>query len=212
MRTYHSLPCLVFFALLLSCGDHEGHETKDELLKFCEHPKLKNFVDSEIETKDYTVHRMTNMDAQEYVDLSNAKEEVVLQYTAMKKRDSETICTKTILERKPESARLAVVDLKTGKPSWEKEFPVKDSPRDSLSLQNFSTLQACIDDFMCKHQCEFEQLANKTCEAQFVGITCCLANNQCFSVHLVFQPTSIRCLILPPFDFPVYFKGVMLPL
>jgi hypothetical protein len=181
-------------------------------LKFCEHPKLENFVDSEIETKDYTVHRMTNMDAQEYVDLSTAKEEVVLQYSAMKKKDGETICTKTILERKPESARLAVVDLKTGNTTWEKEFPVKDSPRDSLSLQNFSSLQACIDDFMCKHQCELEQLANKTCEAQFAAITCCLANNQCFSVHLVFQPTSIRCLILPPFDFPVYFKGVMLPL
>ena len=210
MRTYSLFACLLVISAIFSCTAPTPEKPQDEFLELSGNPSLDKFVESEMESKDYKVRRFNNMSIAEFVDLNNAKGENIIQYTEVTKSGGKPTYSKTILETKEKSARLAVVDLATGKAMWEKEFPMVDTKSDSLTVQKFNSLQACIDDFMCKNQCELEALANKTCETQFAALTCCLANGQCFSVHLVFPPTSIRCLIRPPFDFPVNFKGLIL--
>ena len=211
MRTYSNLAFLLFTAGIIGCTKPAPEMPKDQLYELSGNPSKDNFVETELKSKDFVVRRLNNTTLPEFVDLNSAKGETVIQYTSVTKTGDTAVYTKTILEQKEKSARLAVVDLVTGKATWEKEFPMGGIVPDSLTVQKFNTLQACIDDFMCKHQCELEALANKTCETQFAALTCCLTNNQCFSVHLVFPPTSFRCLIRPPFDFPVYFKGMILP-
>ena len=210
MRTYTLFTCLLVTTTFFSCKAPAPEEPKDEFLELSGNPSRDKFVESEMESKDYTVRRFNNLDLAEFVDLNNEKGEIIIQYTAVAKTGDKPMQTKTILESKENFARLAVVDLVSGSAVWEKKFPIVDTQTDSLTIQKFSSLQACIDDFMCKNQCELEALANKTCETQFAALTCCLSNGQCFSVHLVFPPTSIRCLIRPPFDFPVNFKGLIL--
>lgn len=210
MRTYSLFVCLLVASTFLNCTAPTPEMPKDEFLELSGNPSLDKFVESEMESKDYTVRRFNNISLTEFVDLNNVKGEIVIQYTAVAKTGDKPMQTKTILESNEKSGRLAVVDLVSGKAVWEKEFPKVDTKTDSLTVQKFNSLQACIDDFMCKNQCELEALANKKCETQFAALTCCLSNGQCFSVHLVFPPTSIRCLIRPPFDFPVNFKGVIL--
>ena len=211
MRTNSILASLLFTAGIIGCTKPTPEMPKDQLHELSGNPSMDNFVESQTESKDYLVRHLNNTTLPEFVDLNSTKGETVIQYTSVTKKGDKPVYSKTILEQKEKSARLAVVDLQTGKASWEKEFPIGGIITDSLTLTKFSSLQACIDDFMCKHQCELEALANKTCETQFAALTCCLTNNQCFSVHLVFPPTSFRCLIRPPFDFPVYFKGLILP-
>ena len=209
MRTYFLLACMAMSAFF-SCKAPAPEQPKDEFLELSGNPSRDKFVESEMESKDYVVRRFNNISLSEYVDLNNVKGEMVIQYTAVAKTGEKPMQTKTILESKDKSARLAVVDLVSGQAVWEKEFPIVDTKTDSLTIQTFKSLQDCIDDFMCKNQCELEALANKTCETQFAALTCCLNGGQCFSVHLVFPPTSIRCLLRPPFDFPAQFKGLIL--
>jgi hypothetical protein len=210
MNRFPHFLLLLLTAIIYSCTPSAPEKTEDEFLKLSGNPSRDNFIESTTESKDYTIRRFSNISISELLDLNAQKGETILQYTAVTKTGEQPVYTKTIVETKDKSARLAVVDLSSGKATWEKEFPIVDMKTDSLTRQTYNSLQACIDDFMCKHQCELESLANKTCETQFAALTCCLANNQCFSVHLVFPPTSIRCLIRPPFDLPSHLKGLVL--
>ena len=120
-------------------------------------------------------------------------------------RNSGLTVTKTELMRADNALAIVVTDFNTGAAISKDTFP-PPQPHNP-SAPTFDSLQACIDDFNCKHRGELLCEANRTCKDQFAALTCCLKSGQCFSVHLIIRPTRPLCQLI---NSAVNFEGFVL--
>lgn len=120
------------------------------------------------------------------------------------KQKNSTTSYRTEVIRKDKSLTLAVIDPGTGRLLEEHLFPAAGP---GCGGQEFDSINACIAAFHCDQGAELLCEANRTCRAQFAGITCCLKDGSAFSVHLVIRPTAIRCKLL---DHIVDLEGLVL--
>jgi hypothetical protein len=68
-------------------------------------------------------------------------------------------------------------------------------PEPSPHETQFSSINECIADFLCKNGSALQCEANRTCRDQFWALICCTPNG-CVSVHGVVHPNTLRCQIL----------------
>ncbi len=103
---------------------------------------------------------------------------------------------KTEARRSGNDVTLVVTDVATNEAVLDTRFPTAEPHPAGGPV--FPTLQACISDFLCKNQSSLLCEANRTCRDQFWGLTCCLSNGTCVSVHGVVRPNALRCRLIGP--------------
>ena len=175
-------------------------DQKKEILRMLKGKNLKGYNFSLQEDESKVVTSLTNSAVRKPIDLNKAGPDLVLSYTQVKDKKKKT--TRTFKsEVKTDGSNVAIIvrDLVTNRVISKNSFPPPTSHNDT----GFETLEQCIQDFRCKHGGELQCEANRTCKDQYAALICCLKNGNCFSVHLVFHPNTLRCQILsnvPPLE------------
>jgi hypothetical protein len=177
-------------------------DQKQELLRMLKGKNVKGYHFSLQEDEDKVVASLTNNAVRKPIDLNRAGADLILGYTQVKdKKNRTTRKFKSEVKTNGSAVAIIVRDLVTNRVISKNSFP-SPTPHDPGGTE-FETLEQCIQDFRCKHGGELQCEANRTCKTQFAALTCCLNNGNCFSVHLVFHPNSLRCQILsnvPPLE------------
>jgi hypothetical protein len=168
-------------------------DQKQDLLRMLKGKNVKGFHFSLQEDENNIVALLTNRAVRKPIDLNRADPDLTLCYGRIKDKKKRTIRTfKSEVKIDESSVAIIARDLVTNRVISKNSFP-SPTPHDHA---RFDTLEQCIQDFRCKYGGELQCEANRTCKTQFAALTCCLNNGNCFSVHLVFHPTSLRCQIL----------------
>jgi hypothetical protein len=181
-------------------------DQKQELLRMLKGRKVKGYHFSLQEDDNKVVASLTNSAVRKPIDLNKAGGDLVLSYTKVKdKKKKTTRIFKSEVNTYGSDVAITVRDLVTNRVISKYAFP----PPTSHDGEGFETLEQCIQHFRCEHE-ELQCEANRTCRTQFAALTCCLNNGNCFSLHLVFHPNSLRCQILsyvPPLEGLVLSQG-----
>ncbi len=137
---------------------------------------------------------MTNKGLYDVYPLGKGDADLILRYTSVAdKATQKTNIYKSEVLKKGTSLTLVVTDVATNKAISKTAFPVAGPACEPAG--QFASINACIERFKCLNGGTLLCNANTTCQPQFAALTCCLTNGQIFSVHLVFNPTSLRCLV-----------------
>ena len=175
-------------------------DQKQELLRMLKGKNVKGYHFSLQEDENKVVASLTNSALRKPIDLNRAGADLILGYTQVKDKKKNTTRTfKSEVNTKGSSVAIIVKDFVTNRVISKYSFP-SPSPHEDTG---FKTLEQCIQDFRCKHGGELQCEANRTCKPQFAALICCLSNGNCFSVHLVFLPNTLRYQILsnvPPME------------
>ena len=171
-------------------------DQKQALLRMLKGRYVKGYHFSLQEDENKVIASLTNSAVRKPIDLNRAGADLILGYTQVKDKKKRTTRTfKSEVKTDGSSVAIIVRDLATNRVISKDSFP-SPTPRDHPGDTGFQTLEQCIQDFRCKHGGELQCGANRTCKTQFAALTCCLNNRNCFSVHLVFPPNSLRCQML----------------
>jgi hypothetical protein len=171
-------------------------DQKLELLRMLKGKSVKRYHFSLQEDGNKEVTSLTNSAVRKPIHLKRVGADLILSYTQVKDKKKRTTRTfKSEVKTSGSNVAIIVKDLVTNRVISKNSFP-SPTPHDHPGDTGFETLQQCIQDFRCKHGGELQCEANRTCKTQFAALTCCLNNGNCFSVHLVFHPNSLRCQIL----------------
>jgi hypothetical protein len=158
-----------------------------------------------------TVASLTNPAVRSFIRFDVDTTNVVLRYTRETDRKSNAARTyRSEVVKTGTELAFVVTDIASGEVVMRELFPApkKHHGTDAAGKpSDFDSLEDCINDFNCKRRGELVCEANRTCEPQLAALTCCLKNGQCFSVHLVIMPTSLRCRLR---DILVDFEGMVL--
>ena len=213
------LTALVAVALVASCNPQTGQpppsaspspttqsDPKAELTTALKGADVSAFDFERTENDTQIVSSFTNRSLKNVVTVQPGQNNIVLKYTSVKDKGRNTAqVTKTELTRADNALAIVVTDFNTGAAISKDTFP-PPQPHNP-SGPTFDSLQACIDDFNCKHRGELLCEANRTCKDQFAALTCCLKSGQCFSVHLIIRPTRPLCQLI---NSAVNFEGFVL--
>jgi hypothetical protein len=168
-------------------------DPKEEFTRSLKGANVAGYIFETTEDDKQSVTSLTNSAVRSLIRMDDKTNNVVLRYTSVKDKGTNAEKTyKAEVNRDGNALTLLVTNFGTGEVISKDPFLVvqpHDEPR-------FGTLEECIADFNCKHKGELMCEANRTCKTQFAGMTCCLTSGQCFSVHMVFPPTSLKCQIL----------------
>jgi len=129
------------------------------------------------------------------ITLTETDPRLTLQYSAV--RDKTTNTTKTFqteVVRAGQLLELVVTDTSLHRVVDRTSFPTAPACGDATA-PSFDSLNACIQDFECRHAGQLQCEANRTCDPQPAALTCRLKTGECFSVHLLYPPTRPRCSI-----------------
>jgi hypothetical protein len=171
-------------------------DQKQALLRMLKSRYIKGYHFSLQEDENKVVASLTNSAVRKPIDLNRAGADLILGYTQVKDKKKRTTQTfKSEVKTDGSSVAIIVRDLATNRVISKNSFP-SPTPHDHPGDTGFETLEQCIQDFRCKHGGELQCEANRTCKTQYAAITCCLNNGNCYSVHLVFLPNTLRCQIL----------------
>jgi hypothetical protein len=144
------------------------------------------------EDEDRTTTALTNPAVRDLVTLDQEDAELPLRYTRIQDQGEQPPRTyrSAVLKDGP-SLSLVVAEVGTNAVISTTTFPTAGPA--CFEETEFASLQACIARFNCVNKGALLCEANRTCEPQLAAVTCCLENDQIFSVHLIYPPTSIRC-------------------
>ena len=174
-------------------------DQKQELLRLLKGKNVKGYHFSLQEDENKVVTSLTNSAVRKPIDLNKAGPALILSYIQVKDKKKKTIRTfKSEVKTDGPNVAIIVRDLVTNRVISKNSFP-SPIPHET----GHQTLEQCIQDFRCMHGGELQCEANRTCKDQFAALICCLNNGNCFSVHLVFHPNTLRCQILsniPPLE------------
>lgn len=200
MKTKYSFFLTLMALVVFSCGKHTVKDHSTALAEAVKDTSAVHFFYSAAENADQSSAALTSPTAQGLIEAAKIDKPMVLRYTAIKDKKSQQVTYyKTELTRKDNAVTLTATDITNNKMLWEKTFDDRIPDLDTIlqpPASGYNSIQDCINDFNCKHRGELQCEANKTCKDQFAALTCCLTNGQCFSVHLIITPTSIRCRLL----------------
>ncbi len=193
-------PLFFFSALALltfcwSSCNHPAQDPKSQFVHTLKDSTASAFYYATEETADFKVQTLTSPQASGIIDVLKISLPMTLRYTGvMEGKDHTEVNYKAEIVKKDAGIALVISEM-GGKPIWEQVLSDRVPVPDTLHVPQagYDSLAACIADWNCMHRGELECLANKTCQNQYGALTCCLTNGQCFSVHMVFPPTSWRC-------------------
>ncbi len=184
---------------------------KEELLKVA-NEKYENisFEDRVFQDSERTAVVLNNGAVENIVNLGTTQDTTILLGYYSEKTLSKTSVKTYKYEILKRGKRLSMLTTDgNGRKVAENHFVNTDQTIDPVITSgvacDFSNI---IDVCLKKHFCSTEFLqckANRTCETQFYGVTCCCPNgNECVSIHWIFEPQRILCKFQTvPVDVPV---------
>ncbi|MCA1408953.1 hypothetical protein I6F26_32840 [Ensifer sp. IC3342] len=167
---------------------------KAELVRSLKGADVTDYLYSYSEEEAQTTSALTNKAVKDVVSLDKGASAVVLRYTRIEDKKSNTSKGyKSEIIKEGETLALVITDLNTDKVIQKKSFPTA-GPACQPAGQ-FDSVNACIDEFnrSCTLRCPLQTEANRTCENQFAALTCCLNDGSIISVHLIIPPDNWRC-------------------
>lgn len=187
---------LLSLGLVCSCKTATA-DSREELVRSLKGANVDGYHFATEEGDTQVINSLTNSSVRNPIRLDGDESNQVLRYTSVKDKGTNTTRTyKTEAIRSGSTLTIQVSDIATGEVASRKAFPAA-APHDRTgaggSSPTFDSLEDCIADFNCTKKGAIQCEANRTCEDQFAALTCCLNNGQCFSVHLIIRPTSLRC-------------------
>ncbi len=192
-------------AVLLSCGlfgsckptppAEPKDDPKAELIGSLEGANVDGYLFAFSEEEGRTTSSLTNPAAKEVVRLDEGDPGVVLRYTRVEDRETGAATAyKSEVVRRDGSLALAVTNLATDDTD-DTTFPDPGGTCEPV----FPSLDACLEAFNCNDRGRFLCEANRTCDPQIVGLTCCVQRGTEItrvSVHLIITPTRRLCELL----------------
>jgi len=200
---------LLSLGLLCSCKSPAAPSPRDELVSALKGANVDGFDFATSEDESQAVASLTNRAVRGLVNMDTGPTNFVLRYTRVKDKKTNTIKTyKTEMVKAGKEFTLQVTNLASNEVVSKNTFQRTEghTPGDP-GPPTFDTLEDCIKDFDCTRRGALECEANRTCKDQFAALICCLNNGQCFSVHLIIRPTSLRCRLI---DLIPDFEGFVL--
>lgn len=183
---------------------------RDELVNSLKGANVDGFDFATTEDDSEAVASLTNKTVRGLVNMDTGPASLVLRYTRVRDRKANTTKTyKTEMIKAGKEVTLQVTDIASNEVVSKNTFTHVEGhnqPPDG-GPPKFDTLEDCIKDFDCTRRGALQCEANRTCKDQFAALICCLKNGQCFSVHLIIRPTSLKCLII---NFFPDFEGFVL--
>lgn len=191
--TFHALIAVFTLALLCSSQAASAGDPKQELIDALKGENVEGFLFALDENDTHVVTSLTNPDVHEEITLGSSDPGLVLRYTSLKeKATGATNLYKAEVVNEGTSLSFVLTDLATQQPVDFQQFP---APAGGCPPPVFEDVSACLREFDCSQRGGFQCEANRTCQAQIVGVTCCLKDGNGVSVHLIIPPTSIRCAL-----------------
>jgi len=188
------LAALSLTLLFLSCGPASASDPKADLIASLKGADVDGYTFSMNEDDLATSASLTNKGLYDVYPLPQGDADLVLRYTSVEDNATrKTSIYKSEIIKKGSSLTLVITDVVANKGISKTALPVA-GPACQPEGQ-FSSINACIERFKCLNGGALTCNANTTCQPQFAALTCCLTNGQIFSVHLVFNPTSLKCLV-----------------
>ncbi len=191
---YIPIAALSLALLLLCSGSASAADPKADLIASLKGADVDGYLFSMNEDGVETSSSLTNKGLYDVYSLGKGDADLVLRYTSV---EDSAIGKKSIYKseivKSGTSLTLIVTDVEANKAISKTALPVA-GPACQPAGQ-FSTINACIERFKCLNGGTLLCNANSTCQPQFAALTCCLTNGQIFSVHIVFNPTSLKCLV-----------------
>ena len=188
---------LLSLGLVSSCKTPAAPDPRQDLVNSLKGANVDGFLFATSEDDAQSIVSLTNNAVRSLIRLDSAAN-IVLRYTSIKEKNNNTTRVhKTEAVKTGTALALLVTDVATGDVISRKAFPAPEPHHaDTGAAPLFDSLEDCIKDFDCKRRGALQCEANRTCEDQFAALTCCLKNGQCFSVHLIIRPTSLRCRLI----------------
>ncbi len=203
-----SLVVLTILGLFSSCKTETPTTTpgatsdpRTDLIQSLKGARIEGYNFETREDDNEAVASLTKSALDGVIMLDSGANNLVLRYARIKDKKANTTRTfKTEITKAGTTLTLLVTDVATGEVVSKNAFPAAEA---HTGAPTFDTLQACIADFNCKNRGALECEANRTCQDQFAALLCCLKDGQCFSVHIIIRPTSLRCqlrAVIPNLD------------
>jgi hypothetical protein len=189
---------LLSLSLLFACKPAKT-DAREDLISSLKGANVEGFNFGTEENETQTISSLTNSAVRQLVTLDGGTTNLVLRYTSVKdKKTNITRTSKAEIVKSGKELTLQVTDIANGEVIFKQRFPVPEphQPSDATGgPPTFDTLEACINDFNCTRRGTLQCEANRTCQDQYAALTCCLKNGQCFSVHLIIRPTTLKCTL-----------------
>lgn len=159
--------------------------------------EAQGYSHSRIEKDNQSAESLTNPAVIDLTPQPKDATNVVIGYKQVVDGSAGTARTyKTEARRSGNDVTLVVTDLATNQAVLDTRFPPPVLHPEGGPV--FDSLQACINDFLCKNGSALQCEANRTCRDQFWGLICCLRSGTCVSVHGVVRPNTLRCQVIGP--------------
>lgn len=191
-RLVHGFPVavvLLSLGLLCSCKLMRT-DPREDLIRSLRGANVEGFQFATKEDGAEEIASLTNSAVRNLIKLDDVETNLVLRYTRISDKATNTARTyKTEIAKEGTALTLLVTDIGTNEVVSRDTFPAAATKH----ANGFDSLEDCLREFDCVNRGPLQCEANRTCKDQFAAITCCLKNGQCFSVHLIIRPTTLRC-------------------
>jgi hypothetical protein len=172
-------------------------DPRQDLLRSLKGANVEGYHFATEEDETQVIASLTNSAVRNLIKLDSGDTDMALRYTSVKDKNTNTTRTyKTEITKTGTALTLLVTDIATGEVVSRKTFPIPESPNKpgaTCPPPRFDSLDDCIKNFDCTRREAIQCEANRTCEAQLAGLSCCLKNGQGISVHFLITPTSLIC-------------------
>lgn len=184
---------LVCFLLVSGCTTTTNR--REELLDSLKDAAATGYVISSREDDAKEQVSLINPATNGLITAAETDQGLTLQYSAVRDKTTNRITTfQTEVVRAGRLIELVVMDTSSGQVVVRTSFPTPPACGDATA-PSFDSLNACIQDFQCRHAGQLQCEANRTCDAQPAALMCRLKTGECFSVHFLYPPTRPRCSI-----------------
>lgn len=193
-RLSMTLAVLALGAVFLCGRPVSAADPKGDLIALLKGANVDGYLFSMSEEPAATLSSLTDKNFYGVYSLPSGDANLVLRYSSVQDNTTQrTGVYKSEIVQKGTVLTLLVTDLVNNKPILKQALPAAGPS--CLPEGQFSSLSACVERFKCLNGGNLTCKANTTCQPQFAALTCCLTNGQIYSVHMVFPPTSLFCLI-----------------
>lgn len=202
---------LISLALISTClskGPIESNaqsiktDPREELVRSLKGANVKGFDFATNENDAQARAILMNSAAKDLIRLGNSDTNLVLQYTSVKnKKTNTTKIFKTEIVKRGKSLSLVITDL--GNQMISKQMSLVEDDDEKIPPFN-GTKEDCFKNFNCGSrraaiQCE----VNRTCESVSVHFACCEPLGDCTNYVVLISPTPPYCEFLPLLPLPV---------
>jgi hypothetical protein len=192
---FHTLLALLAIGSLSACERAQTVNPKADLIRSLKGADVQGYLFSLNEGETQTTSALTNKAVQNVITLGKKDTGVVLRYTRVEDKKTNTSKTyKSEITKQDGSLALVVTELATDAVIEKGSFPVAGPACEPAG--QFDSINACIDEFNCTNKGPLQCQANRTCKPQLAALTCCLKDGSIVSVHLIIQPVIGRWCLL----------------